>query len=170
MKEALFFWAAAQGAALAFLPVTFLLFPRLPDRGYSLAKPLGLLTLAYVGWIAGVVGLVPNGRGLFLMALVLLAAVGMAVAVARWEQWRAWWRMWWPYVLWIESLFLGTYLAAVFLHSFVPEIIWGEKPFELAFLNSVVRPQAFRRRILGSVATPSIITTSATSRQGPLRI
>lgn len=143
MKEALFFWAAAQGAALAFVPVTFLLFPRLPDRGYSLAKPLGLLTLAYVGWIAGVVGLVPNGRGLFLMALVLLAAVGVAVAVARWEQWRAWWRMWWPYVLWIESLFLVTYLAAVFLHSFVPEIIWGEKPFELAFLNSVVRSSSF---------------------------
>jgi len=143
MKEALFFWAAAQGAAFAFSPVAFLLFRHLPDRGYSTAKPLGLVALAYLGWIAGIAGLVPNGRGLFLLALLVLAAVGMAVAVACWEQWRGWWRMWWPYVLGVESLFLGAYLVAVFLRSFVPEIIWGEKPFELAFLNSVVRAASF---------------------------
>jgi len=143
MREALFFWAAAQGAGLAFSPISFLLWRRLPDKGYALAKPLGVLATAYLVWIWGTTGLVPNGRGAALLALLALGSVGLAVALARRREWQGWWRRWWPYVLLVEALFLAVYVVAVFLRSFVPEIVWGEKPFELAFLNSVLRTDTF---------------------------
>ena len=43
MLAVLSFWIVVQLIALATLPLTWRLCSRLPDRGYALAKPLGLL-------------------------------------------------------------------------------------------------------------------------------
>jgi hypothetical protein len=46
-------------------PVAHLLMGRLADRGWAVARILALLLLAWVTWIGGSVGIVPNSRSAF---------------------------------------------------------------------------------------------------------
>ena len=43
MSEAIRWWLILQLVGIVLLPLCFALFRRLPDRGYSLSKPFGLL-------------------------------------------------------------------------------------------------------------------------------
>src|SRR3990172_6836234 len=78
MKEALAFWLAASLIGAAAFPLTFAFFGRLPDRGYALARVVGLLLLGYALWIGATVGLFPNNRGSVVLLIVLLAAASLA--------------------------------------------------------------------------------------------
>ena len=42
------------------LPLVFKLFRRLPDRGYTLARTVGLLAACYIFWLSGSLGLLHN--------------------------------------------------------------------------------------------------------------
>ena len=48
----LIWWLVIMIIGVGFVPLTFLLFHKLPDRGYALSKSLGLLLLTYLVWIA----------------------------------------------------------------------------------------------------------------------
>src|SRR5258708_2021686 len=58
---------------LAALPIAALLFRAFPDRGYALAKPLGILLVAFVNWWLGSVASLANYPA-FLWAIVVLVA------------------------------------------------------------------------------------------------
>ncbi len=62
---------------LAF-PLAYRLFPALADRGFSLARPLGLLVWGYVFWMMASLGIIQNDGGGLLLALIVLAAVSGA--------------------------------------------------------------------------------------------
>jgi peptidoglycan/LPS O-acetylase OafA/YrhL len=70
-----FIWFVAVEllGALAF-PLAFSLFRRLPDRGYTLTKPLALVLASYLLWILGLTQLVPNSRFTIISILALGAA------------------------------------------------------------------------------------------------
>src|SRR5512139_2986490 len=67
-------WFLIQLIGLAAWPLAFRLLRFLPDRGYSAAKPLGLLLTSYALWLFGSLGLVPNSLGGIVLALVLVIA------------------------------------------------------------------------------------------------
>ncbi len=69
-------------AALAVTPMALLLFRRLPDRGYLLAKPLGLLLLAYPVWLIVSLKLVHFAQATILGWLLVLVAMGAAPCAA----------------------------------------------------------------------------------------
>ena len=50
-----------QVIGLAAIPWSFLLFRFLPDRGYGVSKPLGLLIVVYAYWAIVTAGVLPNG-------------------------------------------------------------------------------------------------------------
>jgi len=56
-------WCLIQLIGLAAWPLAFRLLRFLPDRGYTAAKPLGLLLTSYVLWLLGSLGLVSNSLG-----------------------------------------------------------------------------------------------------------
>ncbi len=143
MTEALAFWFAASLIGAAAFPLTFAFFSRLPDRGYAFARVVGLLILGYVLWIGATVGLFPNSRGSVILLIVLLAVASLAAAGRHRRELVDYFRSSWRYVLFVELLFAAVFAAAVTLRSFVPEIEGGEKPFELAFLNSLARNDTF---------------------------
>ena len=60
-KETYIWWAAIQLVGLVAFPLTFAFFQRLPDRGYTFTKPLGLALLGYILWMGATVGLLPDG-------------------------------------------------------------------------------------------------------------
>src|SRR5437867_699659 len=93
MADALFWWVAVQGIALAALPLTVMVFRSLPDHGYPLAKILGPLLLTLLVWVVGLTHTVPVSRGvvwavayLFAMGNLLLLRRARADMVALWHE------------------------------------------------------------------------------------
>src|SRR5437870_7817904 len=75
LLSALSWYLAALLAGWLALPLAFQLFRHLPDRGYSLAKPLGLLAAGFVFWLLGSLGFLHNDApGVIFSAVVVLAA------------------------------------------------------------------------------------------------
>ncbi|RRR77814.1 MAG: hypothetical protein EI684_01015, partial [Candidatus Viridilinea halotolerans] len=151
---------------LATFALLFHLLPGLPDRGYSLAKSLGLLLVAYVAWLAGSLGTdvgIPgagnvNGFGwgpfplaftpatLWLFAGPLLAAGALAAWWSR-AALRTFWRERAQALLGAEVVFLGFLLLGIGLRWLNPDL-WhpargGEKPMDFAYLNAVLKSGAF---------------------------
>ena len=61
-------------------PLAYHLFPGLADRGYTLARALGLLVWGYVFWLFASMGFAQNDAGgLLLGLLVLVGLSGWAI-------------------------------------------------------------------------------------------
>lgn len=143
MKEALAWWFAISLIGAAAFPLAFALFDRLPDRGYAFTKVVGLLLVSYALWMGATIGLFPNSRGSIVLLLILMAALSLAVASRYRQPLGDFLRGGWRYILFVEAFFALTFAAAALLRSYAPEIQWGEKPFELAFLNALHRNEMF---------------------------
>ncbi len=143
MREFLVWWVGIEAVGLAALPLTYAFFRRLPDRGFAFSKAIGLLLLGYGVWMGAVIGVFPNSRGSVVLVLLLIAGLSAIVAGRYRQELLGFLRSGWRYVASVEVVFFAVLASAVFIRSFAPEIVWGEKPFELAFLNSINRSESF---------------------------
>lgn len=124
---------------LAF-PLTYKFLPGLVDRGYTLARTLGLLIWSYIFWILGSFGLLQNDIGGELFALILLAILGIwAFRSIDGADIRTWFRKKRRMILVVEVLFLIAFMGWAVVRSANPEITGTEKPMELAFINAILR-------------------------------
>ncbi len=126
------------------LPIGWRLFARLPDRGYTLARPLGLLLSAYVFWLLGSLGLLRNEAGSVVAAALIVLALG--VVWARWAGLRelvAWLRTNWRVALVSEVLFAVAFAAWTWVRAHNPNILGTEKPMEFMFINSILNSPTF---------------------------
>ena len=127
---------------LAF-PVTYKFLPGLSDRGYTLARTLGLLIWSYLFWLLGSLGLLQNDIGGEIFALLLLAGIGIwAFRSLDGAELRAWFRQQRRVILVTEVLFLVAFMGWAVVRSANPEITGTEKPMELAFINAILRSPA----------------------------
>ncbi|MEJ5203192.1 MAG: hypothetical protein WHV66_13255, partial [Anaerolineales bacterium] len=55
------------------LPVAYRIFRGLPDRGYALARPFGMLIWGYVFWLLASLQVIQNDTGGEVFALLVLA-------------------------------------------------------------------------------------------------
>ena len=132
-----------QVLALLALPISLLLFRALPDRGYLLAKPLGILVVAYVAWLLASLQWMPFSRNSVLLAALLMAAVSLALVYTRRVDMYGALRANVRIVLVGEAVFLGAFLLFLLVRAANPDL-WhpfngGEKPMEMAYLTAVVR-------------------------------
>ena len=128
-------------------PLAYRLFPALAERGFSLARPLGLLVWGYVFWMMASLGLIQNDGGGLLLALVVLAAVS-AVTLRKKETRQAllqWLRSHVRMIVVVEVLFFLVFAAWAFVRASNPniEVSGGEKTHELAFINAILRSPTF---------------------------
>ena len=82
MSQTLFafrWYLVVQAFGLAALPLCLRLFRHLPDRGYGVSRPLGLLLAGWAFWLLTTFGWLHNTAGGILVALTLLAAAGLAL-------------------------------------------------------------------------------------------
>ncbi len=130
-------------------PLAWRLFPALADRGFTLARALGLLLWGYLFWMLASLGVIQNdGEGLFLTFLLL---AGLSV----WASWKSIFPRPSPIVAWIkfngrmvimvEVLFFLVFAAWAFVRASNPNIetAGGEKTMELAFINAILRSPTF---------------------------
>ena len=122
------------------LPLAFRLFARLPERGYALARLLGWLALGYTTWLLGSVGLAGNDLGALLLGAFTVAGLGaLWLGPQGWADLRAWLRRERAYLLAVEGVFLGAFLAWTLVRAYNPPILGTEKPMEYMFLNAILR-------------------------------
>ncbi len=141
---------------LAF-PLAFRLLPALADRGYSLARVLGLLIWGYLFWMLASLGFIQNDAGGLGLSLLLLVVLSAAATLRRvegeglhfdlrsvWEWVKGKRRM----MITVEVLFFVAFAVWSFIQSTNPEITTagGEKTMELAFINSIMRSPTFPPR------------------------
>lgn len=140
---ALRWWSVLLLLGTAVTPLTFLLFKRLPDRGYAFTKMLGLLLVSTVFWLLGSLGFLQNNLG------GILAAVAIAAGLSLWAyrrigaELRAWIWGQWTHILFTELIFLTLFALWVWVRAQNPAIAATEKPMEFAFLNAVGRSPTF---------------------------
>src|SRR4030042_2992197 len=143
MPESLLWWAAVQLVGVAVTPIALALFRWLPDRGYVFGKSLGLLLVAYVLWVGGLTGVLPNERFSILGIVLALAVVSAGVTWRTRAELDAYPRRQWAYILFAEVLFAVTFATAAVLRSYAPDLASGEKPMNFAFLNALLRADSF---------------------------
>ena len=140
----LLMWLAlVYAASLAVLPLGLTVFRFLPDRGYLLSRPLGLLLLAYVPWLLASLKWATFSRGSILLGLGLLVALSAWLWVRNKEDLWGFVKQRWRLLLTGEVLFLAAFLSFTLIRMANPDL-WhpwhgGEKPLDFAYLNAVVR-------------------------------
>ncbi len=143
MSEAFRWWLVLQLVGIPLLPLCLALFRRLPDRGYALSKPFGLIFLGYTFWLLNSLHILPNsGRGI-LAALVLLAAISGVFVYRERDDLLEWIHEHWQYIVGVEVLFLIVFAVAVWLRSMVGNISGTEQPMDLMFINAATRADHF---------------------------
>src|SRR4030065_1069973 len=80
----LIWWFLLQATGGPALPLVFRLLRWLPDRGYAVAKPAGLLLGNYVLWLFGTLGWLRNTEGGILIAFGIVALLS-AWVYRRWD-------------------------------------------------------------------------------------
>ena len=132
-----------EGLALLTLPIAFVVLSPLADRGYLLAKPLGLLLVGLAVWLLASLRWMPFSADSIALCLAALCAVSTALLVKRRSEIVDMVRRRWKALLVAEVVFLAAFLAFVALRMANPDL-WhpfrgGEKPMDFAYLNAVVR-------------------------------
>ncbi len=143
MVDALVWLLAVELLGLVALPLAFLLFHRLPDRGYTLSKPLALVLFPFVLWILGLTHLIPNSRFTIIGILVLGTAVSAWVLHRYRYQVAVFVRAEWRTLLVAEGVFLAFLLLWLGIASGSPAINHTEKLMDFGFVNAVLQSRFF---------------------------
>jgi YYY domain-containing protein len=134
---------------LATLPLTLAAFSRLPDRGYILARSVGVLLLAWLSWMLTNLTPLHYSRGTIVLALGLVVAVsyGSLLLPSQRRRFRELWRTRLRLILVNELLFLAFFGLFWLIRWGNPDLwhAWkgGEKPMDLAYLNAVIKSTEF---------------------------
>lgn len=147
-ESVLIWWLLLQLFNLVGLPLAFWLLGNLPERGYALARPLGLLLTGYLLWLGGSLGFLRNSVGGTLVAALLVAGVAVWLYLGRRDKQvslLAWLRGHTIYWLAVELLFAVALVGWTVYKSYNPNIetAGGEKWMEIAFINATLRSDGF---------------------------
>jgi YYY domain-containing protein len=137
-------WIVVQLLGLAAWPLARYLLRRLPDQGYTAAKPLGLLLVAFALWLLGSLHLVQNNLGGIWLALALVVAASVwALSYDGLASLHHWLSQNVKVVLVYELLFAVALCGWAAFRATTPAISSTEKPMEFAFLNAILRSPSF---------------------------
>ncbi|HVP20713.1 MAG TPA: DUF2298 domain-containing protein [Anaerolineaceae bacterium] len=127
------------------LPVMFRLLPNLADRGYTMARAAGLILWGFAFWLLASLNILQNNTGGVLVALVLLAILGIWIAGERrgWSEIFAFLRKKRGFIIIAELIFLLASIFMAVMRAANPDIANTEKPMELAFINSILHSPSF---------------------------
>ncbi len=142
----LVWWLFLSALGLAAFPIVRIAFSGLQDKGYPLAKMVGLLLLAWGSWMLGSFQ-VPFGAPTIAVVLLAIASVSGVLAWRDRKDLAAFLRRERNQILWIELLALSLFLLDLFIRFGNPDL-WhpskgGEKPMDFSYLNAVLKSTSF---------------------------
>jgi uncharacterized membrane protein len=152
MTDFLSWYLASSLLGWLTFPLVSRLFPALTDRGYTLARAVGLLLWGWVFWILASLGVLRNDLSGLLFALITLVAVSVwsicapdasAGVVNHKSEIVSFLKSNLRLLLTTELLFLVAFAFMAFVRASNPEAVATEKPMELAFINATLRSPTF---------------------------
>ncbi|MSQ14415.1 MAG: phospholipid carrier-dependent glycosyltransferase [Dehalococcoidia bacterium] len=137
--------ATVEFIGLLVLPLSLLVTSHLPDKGYVLAKLIGILAVSYVPWLLSSLKVLPFTRETSVQTLLAISLLSALVLWRRRRELREIIRGNWKIFLLEELVFLLAFLFLYQVRLHNPDL-WhpwrgGEKPMDFAYLNAVVRSQ-----------------------------
>jgi YYY domain-containing protein len=140
-------WLLLLALGVIAWPLIAFAWPALVDRGWGLARTLGLLIVTYLAWLAASLRVLTFARSTLLAAMLILAAVGVVLAVKRRAELGSFLRRSWRLILVEEALFAVVF-AIFLLIRYGNSDLWhfvlgGERPMDFAYLNAVLKTNYF---------------------------
>ncbi len=128
-------------------PLAFLAFGGLSDRGYALARTLGLLIVTWLVWMAASFRVLPFTRTTIVLGLLVVAAASGLVYWRRRAEINTWLRAHRRYMLVVEGVVLALFAFDLIVRWGNPDL-WhpyygGEKPMVFSFFNAVLKSTSF---------------------------
>jgi YYY domain-containing protein len=131
--------------ALGWMAFIFL-FPltkQLPDRGYAIAKIVGIAVFSWLCWLLASIHLLhfsPMQAWLiFIILLVLAVWMARKIHCSLWPFLKEKWLM----LVGIEVLFFAIFALFLLIRMYHPNIYFGEKPMNFSFINATYRAETF---------------------------
>lgn len=141
MVQALVTLLTVELIGLVAFPIVSRAFPVLADRGWATSKPIGMLFLATVVWLASYTHLVPNSPIAWWAFLGVLSIFSVRTLVTnRYELRRVVARRW-RLILTIELIFIVFFLMFLSMRAFDPAASGTEKPMDLMMLTAVTNAE-----------------------------
>jgi len=139
-----FVWLfAVELLGLLAFPLTFTLLHRLPDRGFTVTKPLALILFSYALWVLGLTQLIPNTRFTIFGILAVCAVVSAVVLKSQAHRIVAFFKEEWRFLAASEAVFLLFFVLWAVITSESPSISHTEKPMDFGFLNAILQSRYF---------------------------
>ena len=144
-------WLIIQVLGLAVWPLLTRWLRWLPDRGYMLAKPIGLLLVSYGLWILATFNLIQNTTGGIIVVLIGVAVLSVwawrgfptgSAKEARADL-RGLWREHRALFIAYEIVFAVALIGWAIFRAHTPDLSTTEKPMEFAFFNAINRSATF---------------------------
>ncbi len=138
-------WLWITMAGVAAFPLCLRLLRALPDRGYTLARALGMLLATSVFWLLTSFGFLDNSAGSIVLSWLLLLIFSLLAyqRFADGNEVAAWWRENRALVLTAELLFVILFFGWALFRAHQNDLSGTEKPMELAFFSAAQRSGAF---------------------------
>ncbi len=138
---------ALELIGLIAFPAVWRLLPQVPDRGWTVAKMLAIVGVAYVGWMLQSLGLARFGAPSLLAALLGVGLVSWVVVWQRRGRFLGWVRENRGTLLAGEAVFLASFAVMLGIRLLNPDL-WhanygGEKPMDFAYFNAVLKSPVF---------------------------
>ncbi len=125
------------------LPIVYYLTPWLPDRGYSLAKPVALLLVFYPLWLLASTPLIPNATPVIWLMLIAIIAVSVWLFRRHRAEMIAFYKREQSAIIIMETVFIVVFSMWALLKMYDPGISHTEQPMDFAFLNAAAFSQRF---------------------------
>jgi len=134
----IFWWLVLMVIGLISFPLVSRVCSRLPDRGYSISKLVGLVILTFLVWMISSLHVMPFGYISILLSLLLLAAFSLYLGrknlrIADWPR---------KQIIISESIFTVAFIAFLLIIRGNPDIYFngaGDALFNCGFIESILR-------------------------------
>ena len=134
---------AVQLISACAVPLTYLVFRPLTDRGYLFSKPLGLLIVATIAWLFASLGVMGFSVLSVAVSFSLLALVSLTIMWRIGDEIIIWFKANLKTIAIAELVFFAAFLLLLGIRLANPDLwhAWrgGEKPMDFAYLNAITR-------------------------------
>ena len=160
-----------QIMALAAVPLCWRLFDSLPDRGYAVAKTVGMLGVSYIAWLLASLQIMSFGPDAAGFGTVLVGALSGVLVRNRLRELIRDLSHRWRMLVFTEGLFLACFLAVVSIRGHNPDLWERSRAARSRWISPTSMPSSrarpSRRSIRGLPAATCTITTSASCSGHP---